>query len=943
MSSGGRGRWERIESALDRLWEMPGQERDAALEALRAGDPELAAEVERLLRADERAGDFLGRAAADRMDVPLVEVLDQATASLRPGEETFGPYRVERLLGRGGMGRVYLAHRTGADFQQRVALKVLDTAAPGAGERFRAERRILARLEHPNVARFLDGGVTDAGLPWLAMEYVPGLPLTTWCEERGLGVRARVELFERVCDAVRHAHRNLVVHRDLKPSNVLVSEAGEVKLLDFGIAKVFEEDSSDPGRTVTGVRPMTPAYAAPEQVRGDPVTTATDVYGLGALLFELLTGRRPFVAAAGSELERAILESDPPSLSRAASRSGASLRGDLETIVAKALAKEPAERYPTVDALLEDLRRHRTGEPLLARPATFRYRAAKFLRRHRWQSAAAGLIVLLLLGGVAGVAREGRRAERQAERAEQQAARAERMLGFVTSLFGQTAPEQARGEPLTARQILERGAREADSLFADDPGSRAELLLTLGSMYGSLGDFEAADSLLTLAVRRTREAYGTESVEAAAALNALFANLYELDDLDRARVVADEAYRIGVAAAGKRSAVVSNAMSNRALLMGEDGDFEGKRELEEEVTRIDAELYGPESEFLVTDLGNLGLTLQYLDRMTESDSLLQLALDISVRIHGEDHPQVANQLASLAQGREDMGRYEEAEVLYRRAVALRRTLYPDGHPDIGRTITSLAQLLQHQGRVEEAYRLLTEAAEEERRLVGDRHPLYARSLSILANNAFYRADYEAAERSCRAALEIYRQSGGDDGRDAVATLQNLGMILLRLGRMEEARDAVERALAARARMLGEENFDTAWTERSLARVELESGDLASAELRARHAEGVFRASRGDDHFSVAEARMVTGLARLAAGRAAEAEPALREAVRIFADTLDPDDARSREARCALAACLFARGQREEAEAIRAADLPRLEEQIGAGQYSCRLLREAAAR
>jgi len=936
MTDSADGRWARIDAALDRLWETPDTERADALAALRADDPELATDVERLLRADERAGDFLGRAAADRMEVPLADVLNEAAAGAGAGGRTFGPYRVERLLGRGGMGCVYLADRTGADFRQRVALKVLETAAPGAGDRFRAERRILARLEHPNIARFLDGGVTAAGLPWIAMEYVQGLPITKWCDDRELGVGPRVDLFGKVCDAVRHAHRNLVVHRDLKPSNVMVSESGEVKLLDFGIAKVFEEDSSDPGRTVTGARPMTPAYAAPEQVRGDPVTTATDVYGLGALLFELLAGRRPFEAGTGSELERAILEEDPPVLSRAASRSGPELRGDLETIVAKALTKEPAGRYESVDALLEDLRRHRAGEPLLARPATFRYRAAKFLRRHRWQSAAAALIVLLLAGGVAGIAREGRRAERQA-------ARAGRMLGFVTSLFAQTAPEKARGEQLTARQILERGAREADSLFADDPRSRAELLLILGSMYGSLGEFEAADSLLTLAVQRTREVYGTESVETATALNALFANLWELDDVDRARAAADEAYRIGLATAGARSAVVSNAMSNRALLLGEDGDFEAKRQLEEEVARIDAELYGPESEFLVTDFGNLGLTLQYLDRMAESDSLLQLALDLSIRLHEESHPQVANQLASLAQGREDMGRYEEAEALYRRSVEIRRKLYPDGHPDIGRTLTSLAQLLQHQGRVGEAYGLLKEAADEERRLVGDRHPLYARSLAVLANNAFYRSDYEEAERSCRAALDVYRASGGEDGRDAIATLQNLGMILLRLGRMQEARDAVERALAARTRLLGEDNFDTAWTERSLARVELESGDPERAERLASHAEGVFRATRGDDHFSVAEARMLIGYARLASGRADEAETPLRDAARIFGETLDPDDARSREARCVLAACLFARGTTEEAEAIRAADLPRLEEQIGAGQYTCRVLRRAAER
>ena len=389
--------------------------------------------------------------------------LEAETTAITHGA-LIGPYRLVRELGQGGMGVVYLAERADGQFEQRVALKLIKRGMDSDEilRRFLAERQVLARLSHPHIARLLDGGVTAEGQPYFAMEYVDGVPLHHYCEERSLGFEDRLRLFREVCEAVQYAHRSLVVHRDLKPSNILVTSAGETKLVDFGIAKVLYEDVADRSVTRTDQRLMTPEYAAPEQVRGEPVTTATDVYALGAILYQLLTGRPPhqFTGRSRGGAVPHHLRGGPRAAERGPCtrhRRRRRLRGDLDIIVLKALRKDPARRYPSVEALLEDLERHRTGLPVRARPDSVAYRARKFLGRHRLSGHGAGPRGPgpRRPGWAAPSGRRGRPLARPPRRARS------RTSWWACS--GCPSPRSPAGREITARELLERGARRIDS------------------------------------------------------------------------------------------------------------------------------------------------------------------------------------------------------------------------------------------------------------------------------------------------------------------------------------------------------------------------------------------------------------------------------------------------------------------------------------------------
>ena len=554
--------WSRIEAILDEVMDLDAEVRTAVLDRACAGDAVLRAQVERLIAADTDAVQFLETPAM----VYAGGLVDAASSQIqseereKPGDR-IGPYSVIREIGHGGMGRVFLADRADGQFEQLVALKLVRSGQYGSEilGRFLRERQILARLQHPNIARLLDGGVTADGRPYFAMEYVEGEPITAYCDGRGLDVSERLALFALVCDAVQYAHQNLVVHRDLKPSNTLVTSEGQVKLLDFGIAKVLHVEHEEPGvgptLTRLGGGPMTPEYAAPEQVRGEAVTTATDVYALGALAYELLTGRGPHQLSSltAAEVERAVTERDilrPSSaVGRAAPRrttgtAGAGddvadgeiapetiaqargtdrhrlrrqLRGDLDTIVMKALQKEPARRYASAGALVEDVRRYQAGLPIAARRDSVGYRTSKFVRRHAIGVTATMLVLLSLIGGLIGMAWQARVASREA-------AKAREVSRFLSSLFAVADPARANAADVTALDLLNRGATRIETELAGQPEVQGDMLLLVGRIYRELGVYDRAQPLLerALALRLAGEGRNTE---AAAEAMAEFARL----------------------------------------------------------------------------------------------------------------------------------------------------------------------------------------------------------------------------------------------------------------------------------------------------------------------------------------------------------------------------------------------------------------------------------
>ena len=422
-----------------------------------------------------------------------------------PRDARIGPYRIVSAIGQGGMGAVYLAERADGAFDQRVAIKVVrGLLDQDRVRRFRAERRILASLQHPNIARLVDGGTTEDGCPYLVMEYVEGQAIDVYAEQHGLGLDERLALFITVCQAGGHAHRHLIVHRDIKPSNIIVTAEGTPKLLDFGIAKLLDTDDPElSARTMTGMYMLTPDYAAPEQVRGEAVTTATDVYALGVLLFQLVTSQRPhtFRTLTAQEIERVVCDTEAPRPSTI--RAG--LHDDLDIVVGTALNKDIQRRYASVEALAEDLGRFLDGRPIHARPATWRYRAGRFVTRHRWEVGVAALFVAMLVAFSILVSLQAARLARERDTAQQERDAAEEVSSFLVSLFELNDPSRSRGETVTARELLDRGAMQVESGLASQPVAQARLMDTMGRVYRQLGLLGPATALLEKALAR-REA-----------------------------------------------------------------------------------------------------------------------------------------------------------------------------------------------------------------------------------------------------------------------------------------------------------------------------------------------------------------------------------------------------------------------------------------------------
>jgi len=572
-------RWNEIETLFESALDRPREERITWLYGT-CDDPKLRAEVERLLKAHERASGIL--------DTPA----SLAPEPLDVQGQRLGPYRLLREIGRGGMSAVYLAEREDP-YRQHVAVKLLrpGLATSDLVRRFLAERQILATLDHPNIARLLDGGVSDDGRPYFVMEYVEGQPITDYCDAHRLSVDDRLVLFEQVCEAVQYAHRNLVVHRDLKPSNIFVTDDGEVKLLDFGIAKLLDPEAVPAAapHTRTGARPMTLEYASPEQIQGDPITTATDVYALGVVLYELLTGRRPHSTdgTTAGEIERFVCEREPlpPSdavgkgddapekAARARSTSAnalqRTLRGDLDTIVQKALRKEAERRYASAEQFAADLERHRTGQPVKARPATIGYRVRKFAERHRGGVAVAVLFVLLLGGYAATVTLQAQRIAEERDRARLEAMKTLHVKDFLIELFGSAGP--SAGDTTALLEVLAGGADRVRRDLAGHPEIRAEMLSALGAVYTQLGQTDAARPLVEEALAARRSFFSEPHAEVAATLSNLAALEQQAGRPGRAEALYREALDQVRAVRGEGHIAVAQAKNDLAALLETQG------------------------------------------------------------------------------------------------------------------------------------------------------------------------------------------------------------------------------------------------------------------------------------------------------------------------------------------------------------------------------------
>ncbi len=694
--------WERLRELCLEALEQPEGERAAYLDRACADDAALRAEVESLIAQHD----------PEYLEEPWVDVrrLDEVDS---PPElpSHVGAYRIERLLGRGGMGEVYLGVQVGDGFERPVAIKVVRSGMATADvlDRFRLERRILASLDHPNLATLIDGGATESGLPYFVMEYVDGRPITDYCDAEGLPVPARLRLFLAVCNAVHHAHQSLVVHRDIKPSNILVTADGLPKLLDFGIGKVLDPPGEQrPGsHTALTRRVLTPEYAAPEQVTGAPITTATDVHGLGVLLYELLTGVHPFTTDAGSDeqLRRALLEETPTPPSTvaarapdAATRRGTApqrlrrrLRGDLDNIVLKALRKEPERRYASVEALRADVDRHLRGLPVAARPDSLAYRASKFATRNPWGVVAAALAAIAL--GVSIVLPWRQNVRLTAERDK-----ALEVQGFLLEAFGTTAGDETIG----ARELLDLQAARVDSLYVDQPELRAQMLLVLADAYDRLGRYDDALRHARAALEGLRALHGGDHAELASGLNAVGWAMHRVGDGEGGAPVLAEAVEMRRRLGRDARRELARSLNDLGVVVSGLGHADSAVALHGEALSIRRTVLGDADRATGVSASNLAAAMYGAGDLEGAIREARLALDLLRRSVGEDHQRtiiVQNNLAVFMFAARD---FEGAAAQYRDLLARQTSLQGPDHPITNQLRDGLARALVQLGRYDEA-------------------------------------------------------------------------------------------------------------------------------------------------------------------------------------------------------------------------------------------------
>ena len=685
--------WRQVFDVLDQALDLPAEGREPFVRRACGGNPALAAEVARLLVQADRES-VLDTPAVE-FAAPFLHDLPPEADESAPGAR-IGAYRILRELAHGGMGTVYLAERADEQYHKTVALKVLrgwNAENDRSVRRFLEERQMLASLEHPDIAQLLDGGVTADGLPWFAMEYVDGMPIDRYCDSRGLPIEERLELFCRVCAAVQHAHRNLIVHRDLKPANILVTPAGGVKLLDFGIAKMLGGDGASNARTATVERLMTPLYASPEQVRGDAISTATDVYALGVLLNDLLTGRDPYLLTTREPLDivRAVLEREPQPPSAAvllgddvADRARARgsvvgrlvrrLRGDLDTIVLTALQKEAGRRYGTAEQLEADVRRHLAGLPVTARPDSRLYRAQKFIRRNRLGVGLATGVALLVLAFAVVTAVQSVRIRAQAGRITVERDRAEQVCTFLAGLFQTSDPFAGGGARLTARQILDSGAVRIDRELAGQPETRAQMLFEMGRAYFGLGMRDRARRFVETSLAIRRRTSSEPRIVVAQTLDFLGTVLVSQGELDGAERVYREALALRRQLQGSRHSDVARTLNGLAGVLRARGRFRDADSVSRAAVAIDEERRDDNRLDLAQSLEGRAHAARQLADFTAAVQLYGRVLTLRRQALSEDRPEVAGSVLNLAAALGDAGETARADSLFRYGLAAKRRL-----------------------------------------------------------------------------------------------------------------------------------------------------------------------------------------------------------------------------------------------------------------------------
>jgi eukaryotic-like serine/threonine-protein kinase len=902
-------RWHRLEAIFQAAADLPPADRAAYLDAECGNDLDLHKDVESLLASLEQTQGFiLG---------PLKAVAEQMAGGEDPNiGRGIGSYRVLKSLGEGGMGKVYLAVRADQQYVRGVAIKVMRSgfgSSPMMLGRFRTERQILANLDHPNIARLLDGGVTERDAPYLVMEYIDGTPIDQYCWSQALPIEKRLRMFIAVCSAVEYAHNNLVVHRDIKPANILVSAGGVPKLLDFGIAKMLDPESGDASLTRTAERLMTPEYASPEQIRGEPVTTATDVYGLGILLYELLAGMRPFQTEGKDQFQVARMiceqEPDPPSATRARNQNAAPLdprrlKGDLDRIVLMAIRKEPARRYASVGHLSADVLAYLEGYPVRARTDAWGYRSGKFVRRHKFGVAAGMLAVAGLIGVSIGMALLARRATREQTVAQREAQ-------FLASMFQAATPDVARGRTITARDLLDQGALRLDHDLAGEPEARASMLGNIASAYRNIGMSDRALPMAENAFQLNVQTHGATSAEAASSLELLSTLIRDQGQYQKAEPLFRRLVAMRRKGVGPNDVKLAWALA----ALGECLYLENKDAEAEPTLREGLKIYISNGPDVGAEARNyLALVLERKGRYPEAADLLRDATEINRRTEGADSPDYLISLSNYATDRIDFGDYGAAEAKLREAIEIRRRVNGNDHPDLGYPLNNLAFVLLEEGQAQKAEPFANEHLALRIKNQGANHPQVAAARNTVARVLEAERDYAGAESEFSSALAIVKRTVGFESFMGAQILLNHSALEIDRGRYPVAEQEARQSLDTLRKLGGEKTPNVASALLQVGQARILEGDPNSALPLLREALEIRRGAYSAGHPAVVLAQVWLGEALTASGKLNEAQQALEGAMQAARSAPFALAAwRIAEIQTALGMCLAAQGKSAEAK------------------------------
>jgi len=895
MTEKGTGhKWEQVESLFHRALEMPAAGRAAFLDAECAGKPLLRAEIEALLTADDSADGVLDK------PLPVPDIGENPSQAMLASGQVVGPWRILSELGRGGMGIVYLAERADGTYEQEVALKVIRGGffAADMEQHFVRERHILGRLQHPNIARLIDAGATSDGLPFLVMELVHGETITEWSRRHSADISGRLRLMLQVCDALQHAHRNLVVHRDLKPGNILVTADGDVRLLDFGVARLLA-GAEEGGQALTraGFVHMTPEYAAPEQFSGDAITTATDIFALGAVLYELLTDRRPRKKHTGSPAALARALDQPIDLPSSADGIAgdwrSQLRGDLDAIVGKATAQDVSRRYLSVGDMAADIRRFLAHEPVLARPESVAYRAGKFVRRHRVGVAAMAALGVAITAGITATAWQAREAAAQARKAEA-------VKEFVLSLFAGVDPAQALGDELTARQLVDSGAERIQSELTDDPVVRAEILTFLADMYDKMDQDDRAVELVSSALSLLDNNQGAELAEALLVHGRIL-----VGKSDDEAGVASLTRALQIFEAANNNLQSAEALDLIAIARSRQGELAESVRLTEDALALRIALLGEDNKEVAASYNNLGVLARTQGDYVAARKNYERALDIRRRVLPADHPQIAISLNNLGALIYAEGDYAQAAGYFSESLDINRRVNGAAHHDTIAALNNLGFMQMRLGRIDDAREALTEVLEYWVAQDKADHPNALVTRVNIATVQRTAGDIETALAEYEAIEPLIAAKLGEEHPIVAATLHHRARSLLELGRIDEAAPLIGRALAIRDKVFGKDHPDSADLVRDQGLIALYKVELTTARLLSGRALDLQRSKLPASHPSLAMSMLQLGRVALAEGKIEEALTLQRDALERLSILLPPENAERAEAHLEFGRSLLA--------------------------------------